>query len=177
MATYARATSRNVKQALDALARAAGDVEKAAGRALTQVGMFYARELKRGIVSQAPGGQPFKPLADITIAYKHSTKALIDEGDFKAAITHRRVNPKAVFSGILRTAPHPRYKGTIANLGAIHEEGSKTVPGHPPARPWLRPIARSVRLAADANRLYRRAVAKRLRATLGRRFNVTTRDV
>ena len=49
--------------------------------------LLLVREIKRGIRSQAPGGQQFVKLAQSTIDAKGSSKALIDTGFLMASIS------------------------------------------------------------------------------------------
>jgi len=70
-------------------------ISKAVRQATLRAALLLVREIKKGIVSQAPGGVPFAPLAESTVERrkKHSTKALIDKGFLLAAITQRITQP------------------------------------------------------------------------------------
>jgi hypothetical protein len=85
-------------------------------------------EIKKGIVSQSPGGQQFQRLAQSTIDRKGSSQALIDTSSMISAITFKVLENGAIFIGLLRTQAHKAKKGSgeaikMANIGAIHEFG------------------------------------------------------
>jgi phage gpG-like protein len=105
--------------------------------------LLLVREIKRGIRSQAPGGQPFVKLSQFTIDQKGSSKALIDTGFLMNSITQRILKDQA-FVGLLRTAQN-RSGESMANIGAIMEYGATI--DHPggatiiiPPRPFLHPV-------------------------------------
>ncbi len=118
--------------------------------------VYLVSEIKKGIKNQAPGGIPFKELADSTMRQrkrkrgKESTKALIDTADMMNAVTHVPAGPMSEFVGLLRTQMHKPKDGgkemSMANLGLIHEqphyeaapEGIKRIP----ARPFVGPTAK-----------------------------------
>ena len=152
MAKYADAKVEGIERVMRAFRALAKDTEKAAEKMLDNVALFYARQIKDGIRKQAPGGKRFKPLADSTVARKGSSKALVDHGDLKAGITWTRPGKGMRFIGLLRTRQHPSGQ-TAANLGEIHEYGSKKRPGRPPARPFIRPIRDSLRIKMKASDL------------------------
>ena len=76
-------------------------MEIALTRAATKCALLMVREIKKGIKSQAPGGEKFAPLAESTIEKKGSSKALIDTGFLLSAITQKLMGDKA-FVGLLR---------------------------------------------------------------------------
>lgn len=133
------------------------------GRAIRQAtiknALLLVREIKRGIRDQAPGGEQFPPLAQVTIDRKGSSKALIDTGFLVSAITQKILSDGA-FVGLLRTSV---YKGgeSVANIGAIMEYGCSIQ--HPsgativiPPRPFLHPVMEKYR--AEVERNYREAL-------------------
>lgn len=143
--------------------------ETAIKRALNRVGVYVRDQIKRGIRDQAPGGQAFAPLSELTIRRKRSSKALIEHGDLIGAITFKVVGSEAVFVGILRTA-RGKEGDSLVNIGEVHEFGA-IVPVTPklrgffagvfgvhlkatttalkiPARPYLRPV-----LEAEADKV------------------------
>lgn len=104
--------------------------------------LLLVREIKHGIRDQAPGGQQFTPLAQITIDHKGSSKALIDTGFLINSITQKIMSDGA-FVGLLKTSVYKDGE-TVANIGAIMEYGCTI--NHPngaviviPPRPFLHP--------------------------------------
>lgn len=114
-------------------------------RATLRSALLLVREIKKGIVSQAPGGQQFAPLAESTIERKGSSKALIDQSFLITAITQVIMDGgTAAFVGLLRTSMRPDGESN-ANIGAIMEYGATiTMPNGTtiviPARPFLHPV-------------------------------------
>lgn len=129
--------------------RIAAGIQQAAAR----VGNYGASEVKKGIVSGAPGGQKFAPLSPVTIARKGSSKPLIDKGDLVGSITYQVVDADNVFIGV--------KKGKEVSIAAVHEFGctigvtpkmraylhyqdihlrASTQYIHIPPRPFLRPV-------------------------------------
>ena len=104
--------------------RIAAGIQQAAAR----VGNYGASEVKKGIVSGAPGGQKFAPLSPITIARKGSSKPLIDKGDLVGSITYQVIDSDNVFIGV--------KKGKEANIAAVHEFGC-TINVTPKMRAYL----------------------------------------
>jgi len=104
--------------------------------------VLLVREIKRGIRDQAPGGQQFVPLAQVTIDRKGSSKALIDTGLLINSITQKIMSDRA-FVGLLSTSVHKDGE-SLANIGAIMEYGCTIrQPGGTviviPPRPFLHP--------------------------------------
>lgn len=134
-------------------------IRKAVHGATVKAALLLVREIKRGIVSQAPGGVPFAPLAESTIAGKHSSKALIDHGFLLNAITHKIMSDGA-FIGLLKTSLNGEGE-SLANIGAIMEYGA-TIPmpnGNSiviPARPFLHPVMKKYQ--SEVLSLYREAL-------------------
>lgn len=104
--------------------RIAAGVKQAASR----VGNYGASEVKKGIVSSAPGGQKFVPNSPMTIARKGSSKPLIDNGDLVGSITYQVIDADNVFVGV--------KKGNEANIAAVHEFGC-TIQVTPKMRAYL----------------------------------------
>lgn len=85
-------------------------------------------EMKKGIRDQAPGGQTFQALSELTLAKRKAkevkgTKALVRHGDLFRSI--RAVGPiggDTVFAGVLRTATG-RNGQNLANVAAVQEFG------------------------------------------------------
>ncbi len=116
---------------------------RALRQATVKNAMLLVREIKKGITSQAPGGQPFAKLAESTIKRKKSSKALIDTGFLVASITQLILGDRA-FVGLLR-GTRRKDGEEIVNIGAIMEYGATIE--HPngativiPPRPFLHPV-------------------------------------
>ena len=108
--------------------------------------------IKRGITSQAPGGIPFRKLADSTKDRKGSSKALIDAGDLRRSIAATFFKGGEIaFVGVNRNASATAKGGKekeLYNLAKLHEYGSKNKKGergYIPMRPFIRPTLRKTR--------------------------------
>lgn len=144
-------------------------IEQAAAR----VGNYGASEVKKGIISGAPGGQKFVPNSPMTIARKGSSKPLIDKGDLIGSITYQVIDNDNVFIGV--------KKGKEANIAAVHEFGctiqvtpkmraylhyqgihlkASTQYIHIPARPFLRPVLLGEEFKAKVAEIYIQAVER-----------------
>ena len=101
--------------------------------------LLLVREIKRGIVKQAPGGVPFVQLAESTIERKGSSKALIDTGFLLSAIT-QKIMAEEAFVGLLRGTVNKDGEQMV-NIGAIMEYGATIQASqrrdHHPAGPAL----------------------------------------
>lgn len=124
------------------LAGGGARLKGAVATALRQEGQALRKEVVDGITSQAPGGQPIKPLAATTLAARQlkgfgGSKALIQRGDLRNSITVV-ADADEVFVGILRKS---RGKGgsSVANVAEIHEFGAGpfVVPMTPKMRRFL----------------------------------------
>ena len=104
--------------------RIAAGIQQVAAR----VGNYGASEVKKGIVSSAPGGQKFVPDSSMTIARKGSSKPLIDKGDLVGSITYQVIDSNNVFIGV--------KKGKEVNIAAVHEFGC-TIGVTPKMRAYL----------------------------------------
>ena len=132
----------NWKKASLAFARLPTEVKQAVVEQTKKNALFLVREIKQGIISQAPGGIPFKKLKDATKKRKKSSKALIDHGDLLRSVNVTYLKGGFIaFVGIKRGVKH---KGGVEtyNLALIHENGTTKNGGHIPARPFIRPIWR-----------------------------------
>ena len=121
---------------------------RALRQATVKNAVLLVREIKKGIRSQAPGGQPFVKLAESTIKKKGSSKALIDTGFLLASITQLILGDKA-FVGLLRGTRN-KEGDEIVNIGAVMEFGATIQ--HPngaviviPPRPFLHPVMEQYR--------------------------------
>ena len=150
-------------------ARIAAGVRQAAAR----VGNFGASQVKKGIVSGAPGGQAFVPNSSLTVERKGSSRPLIDHGDLVGSITYEVVDSSSVFIGV--------KKGKEHNIAAVHEFGctiavtpkmraylhhqgvhlkASTQFIHIPARPFLRPVLHSDDFKAKVAQIYIQAIER-----------------
>ena len=152
----------NVKKRLQNAPSAS--LSSAIRQATIQNAMLLVREIKRGIIAQAPGGVRFAPLAESTIERKGSSKALIDTGFLVNAITQRIMADKA-FVGLLRGTVNSKGDDMV-NIGAIMEYGA-TIPlpngGNIiiPPRPFLHPTMERYRQRSRDN--YKTAIQEALR--------------
>jgi hypothetical protein len=109
-------------------------IRVALDRAVLQEAQFFRTKVVEGFREQAPGGQPFKPLAETTLALRRfkgfgGTKALMVRGDLRNSI---KVVKKATafgaeaFIGVHRTAKNKDGK-SLVNIAAVHEFGSRPI--------------------------------------------------
>jgi hypothetical protein len=122
---------------------------------------LLVREIKKGIRDQAPGGQAFPPLAEVTIKRKGSSKALIDTGFLLAKITERILGDGSAFVGLLRGTTN-KAGGDLVNIGAVMEYGATIEQANGvviviPPRPFLHPTMERYRGKVIEN--YRVAIA------------------
>jgi hypothetical protein len=118
------------KDAARILACGGKRLQSAVDRAVLQEAQFFRTKIVEGIREQAPGGQPFKPLAPTTLAIRRfrgfkGTKALLVRGDLRNSIVVVR-KPDGVFVGVLRTAKG-REGQPLVNVAAVHEFGSRPI--------------------------------------------------
>lgn len=118
-------------------------VSKALQQATHKAAVLLVKEIKKGVIAQAPGGKAFTPLAESTVDKKGSSKALIDTGFLVNSITQLLQGDQA-FIGLLKTAVNDEGEN-MANIGAVMEYGATIK--HPngaviviPARPFLGPV-------------------------------------
>lgn len=144
--------------------------------AAARVGNYGASEVKKGIVSGAPGGDNFKPNHPYTIAQKGSSKPLINKGDLVGSVNYKVLDNDRVFIGVNRQTKNGK---DVANIAAVHEFGCviKVTPKmraylhhnglhlkksteyiHIPPRPFLSPIFKSPEFLNKIAEIYLRAV-------------------
>lgn len=109
-------------------------VYRALGRAWRKEAGLLKRELVKGIESQAPGGQQFKPLKPMTLAVRRflgfrGTKALIWHRNLLGAIKVRPTgiagtSDYQVFVGIHKDARDSQGK-SLYMIGVLQENGGK----------------------------------------------------
>ena len=111
--------------------RDSAELKKAIDYAVVQEAHHAQREVIKGITAQAPGGKPFEPLAEITLALRKlrrfkGTKALLVTGGLRGSITVKRTGPGRVFLGVLRGARSKDGKDLV-NIARVHEHGAVIV--------------------------------------------------
>jgi len=109
------------------LAQAPVKVRRAYQQTLRREAHALRAEMIRGITSQAPGGEPFKPLSEVTLAIRQmrgftGTKALIHRGDLRNAINVIIRNDEA-FVGVPRKA-RTQDKHRLIDVAKVHEFGA-----------------------------------------------------
>jgi phage gpG-like protein len=124
------------------LAGAPARVRAAAATALRQEAHLLRKEIVEGLTSQAPGGEPLKPLSPLTIATRQlkgrkGTKALIERGDLRNAIAVV-MDGDAAFVGVPRKARTADGK-SLADVAQAQEFGlaPRMVPVTPAMRRFL----------------------------------------
>lgn len=119
------AVARRILTTGSVRARAAMDA------ATMQEAQYLRGKIVAGIREQAPGGQPFKPLAPSTLAIRRfkrfrGTKALIVRGDLRNSITAQRTGFASAFVGVLRTA-RAKDGRSLVNVAEVQEFGSRPI--------------------------------------------------
>lgn len=122
------------KKAARILGVAPVKVRIALDRAVLQEAQFFRTKCVEGFREQAPGGQPFKPLAPTTLALRRfrkfrGTKALLVSGDLRNSIkvTKKQTMLGAeAFVGVHRTS-RGRDGRSLINIAEIHEFGSRPI--------------------------------------------------
>lgn len=100
-------------------------VKSSSARGVRKAAIFLASETRKGIVSQAPGGEAFAPLAEATLRAKApKTKALINKGDLRRAVQAHNLGSGAWLVGVNRKA-RGRKGEKLANIAAIMEKGTR----------------------------------------------------
>jgi phage gpG-like protein len=105
-------------------------LRSAIGVAIRQEAQGLRNEIVQGLTSQAPGGEPIKPPAPLTLAARQlegfgGTKALLVRGDLRNSITVV-VEGDEAFIGVPRSA---RSSGgeSLVDLAQLHEYGGPPV--------------------------------------------------
>lgn len=105
-----------------------GKLKAAQDRAVLQEAHEFRKDVMDGIRNQAPAGQPFTPLAPLTIAKRKikrgraSSKALIDTGDLLNSIELQRKGDATVV-GIARNK-RSRNGKSVLSIAMVHEKGA-----------------------------------------------------
>lgn len=116
------------------------NTQKAVKKTLRKEAVMLRGMMQTGIRSQAPGGQKFQELAEVTKLRKGSSLALIDKSDLLRSHNVTEVEGSAgmaLFVGVHRNVPGKHGK-PMYNLAEIHNYGTKD--GRIPAREWLGPV-------------------------------------
>ena len=105
-------------------------LQAAIGTAVRQEAHALRNDIVQGLTSQAPGGEPIKPPAPLTLAARQlegsgGTKALLVRGDLRNSITVI-VEGDEAFIGVPRSA---RSSGgeSLVDLAQLHEYGGPPV--------------------------------------------------
>jgi len=129
------------------LAGAPARVKAATATALRQEAHLLRKEIVEGLTSQAPGGEPIRPLSPLTIATRQlkgrkGTKALIERGDLRNAIGVV-IDSDTAFVGVPRKA-RSRDGKSLYDVAQAHEFGSapRIVPLTPAMRGFLFAVLR-----------------------------------
>lgn len=94
-------------------------------RATLQEAQLLRRIIVMGIRRQSPGGQPFRALADSTIARKGGkTKALINRGDYIRSVNVKELGGGTAFVGVHKEARNSAGE-SMANIGEVLEFGTR----------------------------------------------------
>ena len=142
-------------------------------QAAARVGNYGATQVKKGIVSGAPGGQKFAPNSQLTVQRKGSSSPLIDKGDLVGSVTYQVIDANNVFIGV--------KKGKEVNIAAVHEFGctigvtpkmraylhhqgvhlrASTQYINIPPRPFLRPVLHGSEFKAKVAEIYIQAIER-----------------
>jgi len=119
----------------------------AVDRAVAREAHALRAEIVDGLTKQAPGGQPLKPLAAMTLATRQmqrfgGTKALIRRGDLRNAVAVVKRGDD-VFIGVPRTARSSDGEGLV-DTARVHEFGTQptVIPMTPAMRRFLFAVMR-----------------------------------
>ena len=116
------------QQARRALAALPERLKAAQKIALLREAHLFRAEIVKGFTTQSPGGKPFKPLSETTLATRkfkgfRGTKALINRADLRNSVT-AIVEGDTAFVGIKRTATG-RDGRKLINIAQVHEFGAR----------------------------------------------------
>jgi len=112
------------------LAASSGRLKSAAETALKQEAHALRNEVVRGLTAQAPGGEPIRPPAPLTLAARQlkgfgGTKALLVRGDLRNSISVISDGDE-VFVGVLRSAKSSTGE-SLVDVAQIQEFGGPPV--------------------------------------------------
>ncbi len=117
-------------RARELLSTTSGRLKGAVETALKQEAHALRNEVVRGLTAQAPGGDPIRPPAPLTLAARHlkgfgGTKSLLVRGDLRNAISVITADDE-VFVGVLRTAKSSTGE-SLADVAQLQEFGGPPV--------------------------------------------------
>lgn len=117
-------------RARELLLNTSGRLKGAVERAMKQEAHALRNEVVRGLTAQAPGGEPIRPPAPLTLAARQlegfgGTKSLLVRGDLRNAISVI-ADGDEVFIGVLRSAKSSTGK-SLADIAQIQEFGGPPV--------------------------------------------------
>lgn len=134
-------------RARELLSNTSGRLKGAVERAMKQEAHALRNEVVSGLTAQAPGGEPIRPPAPLTLAARQlegfgSTKSLLVRGDLRNAISVI-ADGDEVFIGVLRSAKSSKGE-TLADIAQIQEFGGPPViiPITPKMRRYLAVLLR-----------------------------------
>jgi hypothetical protein len=117
-------------RARELLSNTSGRLKGAVERAMKQEAQALRNEVVSGLTAQAPGGEPIRPPAPLTLAARQlegfaGTKSLLVRGDLRNAISVI-ADGDEVFIGVLRSAKSSTGE-SLADIARIHEFGGPPV--------------------------------------------------
>lgn len=117
-------------RARDLLSNTSGRLKGAVERAMKQEAHALRNEVVSGLTVQAPGGEPIRPPAPLTLAARQlegfgGTKSLLVRGDLRNAISVI-ADGDEVFIGVLRSAKSSTGE-SLADIAQIQEFGGPPV--------------------------------------------------
>lgn len=117
-------------RARELLSNTSGRLKGAVERAMKQEAQALRNEVVSGLTAQAPGGEPIRPPAPLTLAVRQlegfgGTKSLLVRGDLRNAISVI-ADGDEVFIGVLRSAKSSTGE-SLADIAEIQEFGGPPV--------------------------------------------------
>lgn len=117
-------------RARELLSNTSGRLKGAVERAMKQEAHALRNEVVRGLTAQAPGGEPIRPPAPLTLAARQlegfgGTKSLLVRGDLRNSISVI-ADGDEVFIGVLRSAKSSTGD-SLADIAQIQEFGGPPV--------------------------------------------------
>lgn len=117
-------------RARELLSNTSGRLKGAVERAMKQEAQALRNEVVSGLTAQAPGGEPIRPPAPLTLAARQlegfgGTKSLLVRGDLRNAISVI-ADGDEVFIGVLRSAKSSTGE-SLADIAQIQEFGGPPV--------------------------------------------------
>jgi hypothetical protein len=136
-------------RARELLSATSGRLKGAVELALKQEAHALRNEVVSGLTAQAPGGEPIRPPAPLTLAARQlkgfgGTKSLIVRGDLRNAISVI-TDGEEVFVGVLRTAVSSTGE-SLADIAQVQEFGGPPIiiPITPKMRRYLAVLRKRV---------------------------------